>query len=63
MEILLQDQSWFIPHSIGDDGTYHNVPAGLPLPILVDELDDRVGHGSFSEVFKVEVDLEANLLG
>jgi hypothetical protein len=59
-KLLLEYQSHFIPYAVSDDGKYHILPSGLPLPILFEDLDDRIGDGSFSEVFKVQVDSEAN---
>lgn len=59
-KLLLEYQSPFIPYSISDDGNYHIVPSGLPLPILFEDFNDRIGHGSFSEVFKVQVDSEVD---
>jgi hypothetical protein len=55
-ESLLEYQSHFIPYQFSDDGTHHNVPYNMPLPIVFEELDDRVGQGSFSEVYRVQVD-------
>lgn len=58
LELLQQHQSLLIPYTISTDGAFHIVPAELPLPIVFEELDDRVGHGSYSDVFRVEVDLQ-----
>lgn len=60
LEHLLQNQSWFLPYTLCDDGAHHNVPSELPLAIHFEELDDRIGAGSFGEVFKVEVDVAAS---
>jgi hypothetical protein len=56
LELLLEQQFCFIPYSVSDDGAFHNVTPGIPLPIVFEELDDRIGLGSFSEVFRVEID-------
>ena len=56
---LLVHQYQFLPFSFDNVDIHGSIPAGIPLPIVFDELDDRVGHGSFSEVYKVKVDSEA----
>jgi hypothetical protein len=61
-ECFREYQSHFIPYLFSDNGVHHNVPASMPLPIIFNELDDRIGHGSFSEVYRVKVDLEAKPL-
>jgi hypothetical protein len=60
VEFLLQTQSCVIPHTISDDGAHHHLPAEMPIPIMFEEVNDRVGRGSFSEVFRVEADVETN---
>ncbi len=56
---LLVLQNEFLPYSFGNIDSHGSVPAGIPLPILFNDLQDRVGYGSFSEVYKVKVDSEA----
>jgi hypothetical protein len=58
--LLLEYQSRLIPYSIIADGAFHKVAAGWPLPIQFDELEDRIGRGSLSEVFRVEVNSGAH---
>ena len=59
LDRLLEYQSYFVPYAMSADGTFHHVRAGRPLPILFEEFEARIGHGSFSDVFRVEVDSEA----
>lgn len=60
-EVLLKSQTYFIPYTIYLDGVHHDFRAERPIPILFEESDDRIGCGSFSDVFKVEVDSDVGL--
>jgi hypothetical protein len=62
LELLLEQQFCFIPYSVSDDSAFHNLTPGILLPIVFEELDDRIGLGSFSEVFRVEIGSIPSLL-
>ena len=62
VDLLLKYQSCFLPYEIFDDGAFYRTPSDRPLAIRFEEFDDRVGAGSFSDVFKAEVDIKTNNL-
>lgn len=60
VDLLLKYQSRFLPYEILDDGAFYRTPSDRPLAMRFEEFDDRVGAGSFSDVFKAEVDIKSN---